>query len=46
MNKSLKYLLIAFGVLLFLYLINQGQQNKYKGTSETIFDLNAGESFK
>ena len=41
MNKSLKYLLIAFGLLLFLYFINQGQQNKYIGTSETIFDLDA-----
>ena len=41
MNKSLKYLLIAFGILLFLYFINQGQQNKYIGTSETIFDLDA-----
>jgi heme/copper-type cytochrome/quinol oxidase subunit 3 len=41
MNKSLKYLLVAFGILLFLYFINQGQQNKYIGTSETIFDLEA-----
>ena len=39
MNKSLKYLLVAFGVLLFLYFINLGQQDKHIGTSEKIFDL-------
>ena len=43
MNKSLKYLLIAFGVLLLLYLVNRGQQNKYVGTSETIFNIESSD---
>jgi hypothetical protein len=39
MNKSLKYLIVAFGVLLLLYFINQFQQNKYVAASDTIFDI-------
>ena len=43
MNKSLKYLLTAFGVLLLLYLVNRGQQNKYVVSSETIFNIESNE---
>ena len=40
MNKSLQYLLVVFIVLLFLFFINQNQQNKYKISSELIFQVN------
>ena len=40
MNKSLQYLLISFGVLLLLYIFNEGQQNKYISSIESIFDVN------
>ena len=39
MNKSLQYLLVVFVVLLLLFFINQGQQNKYKISSEQIFQV-------
>ena len=39
MNKSLQYLLISFGVLFLLYLINESQQTKYKSSIESIFDV-------
>jgi len=40
MNKSLQYLLVVFIVLLLLFFINQNQQNKYKISSELIFQVN------
>ena len=40
MNKSLQYLLVVFVVLLLLFFINQNQQNKYKISSEQIFQVN------
>ncbi len=43
MNKSLQYLLVVFVVLLLLFFINQNQQNKYKISSEKIFQLNEDE---
>ena len=43
MNKSLQYLLVVFVVLLLLFFINQSQQNKYKISSEQIFQLNEDE---
>ena len=43
MNKSLQYLLVVFVVLLLLFFINQGQQNKYKISSEQIFQVNENE---
>ena len=39
MNKSLQYLIISFGVLLLLYLINESQQTKYKSSIESIFNV-------
>ena len=39
MNKSLQYLIIAFVLLLFLFFINRSQQNKYKSSSELIFNI-------
>ncbi len=39
MNKSLQYLLVVFVVLLLLFFINQSQQNKYKISSEQIFQV-------
>ena len=43
MNKSLQYLLVVFVVLLLLFFINQSQQNKYKISSEQIFQVNENE---
>ena len=43
MNKSLQYLLVAFVILLLLFFINQNQQNKYKISSEQIFQINEDE---
>ena len=43
MNKSLQYLLVVFVVLLLLFFINQNQQNKYKISSELIFQVNEDE---
>jgi len=43
MNKSLQYLLGVFVALLLLFFINQNQQNKYKITSELIFQVNEDE---
>ena len=43
MNKSLQYLLVVFVVLLLLFFINQNQQNKYKISSELIFQVDADE---
>ena len=43
MNKSLQYLLIVFVILLLLFFINQNQQNKYKISSELIFQVDADE---
>ena len=40
MNKSLQYLIISFGVLLLLYLVNESQQTKYKSSIESIFNVN------
>ncbi len=41
MNKSLQYLLIAFGVLLLLFFVNQKQQDKYIGSEESLFKINS-----
>ena len=46
MNKSLKYLLATFGVLLILFFINQSQQNKYQISSESIFNVNEENIFQ
>ena len=46
MNKSLKYLLATFGVLLLLFFINQSQQNKYQISSESIFSVNEENIFQ
>ena len=43
MNKSLQYLLVVFVILLLLFFINQNQQNKYKISSEQIFQINEDE---
>ena len=43
MNKSLQYLLVVFVVLLLLFFINQNQQNKYKISSELIFQVDEDE---
>ena len=43
MNKSLQYLLVVFVFLLLLFFINQNQQNKYKISSELIFQVNEDE---
>ena len=43
MNKSLQYLLVVFVVLLLLFFINQSQQNKYKISSEQIFQVKENE---
>ena len=43
MNKSLQYLLVVFVILLLLFFINQNQQNKYKISSEKIFQVNEDE---
>ena len=43
MNKSLQYLLVVFVILLLLFFINQNQQNKYKISSEQIFQVNEDE---
>jgi len=40
MNRSLQYLLVVFVFLLLLFFINQNQQNKYKISSEQIFQVN------
>ena len=39
MNKSLQYLIISFGLLLLLYLVNKSQQTKYKSSIESIFNV-------
>ena len=46
MNKSLKYLLIVFGVLLLLFFINQSQQSKYRIASEAIFHVEEGNIYR
>ena len=43
MNKSLQYLLVVFVALLLLFFINQNQQNKYKISSELIFQVDEDE---
>ena len=43
MNKSLQYLLVVFVAMLLLFFINQNQQNKYKISSELIFQVDEDE---
>ena len=46
MNKSLQYLLAAFGILLLLFFINQGQQKKYNLSTEAIFNVDENNIYK
>ena len=39
MNKSLQYLIIAFVLLLILFIVNHMQQSRYSASSELIFNI-------
>ncbi len=39
MNKSLQYLIIAFVLLLILFIVNRMQQSRYSASSELIFNI-------